>query len=219
MTARIRIGIAAASLAAIGAAIADPAMAEAPAASETSAPAEQQQRPNVIIWMLDDVGFAQLSCFGGLVATPYIDRVARMGLRYSNYHTAAICSASRAAILSGRNPHTVHLGGHAASARPFPGYDGHIPASAGSIAANLKQAGYRTYALGKWDHLPTGQASPAGPYNQWPAGQGFDHFYGFLAADADNCIDHDVWALGLGRGHDLATCSKEGWHARRVGDI
>ncbi|MCB2061547.1 MAG: arylsulfatase [Novosphingobium sp.] len=189
MAKRFRSGMAAAGLAAIAAGLAGAASAAeppAPVTSQASIPAEQQQRPNVLIWMLDDVGFAQLSCFGGLVATPNIDRIARSGLRYSNYHTAAICSASRAAILSGRNPHTVHLGGHAASARPYPGYDGHIPASAGSIAANLRQAGYRTYALGKWDHLPTQEASPAGPYNQWPAGQGFDHFYGFLAADADN---------------------------------
>lgn len=160
----------------------------------TSASAEQsgivkrqeQQRPNVLVWMLDDVGFAQLGCFGGVVATPNIDRVAQRGLRYSNYRTAPICSASRAALLSGRNSHSVHVGSHAAAARNFPGYDAHIPASAGSIAANLHQAGYRTYALGKWDHLPTEEASPAGPFNQWPAGQGFDHFYGFLGADNDN---------------------------------
>jgi arylsulfatase len=146
----------------------------------------QEQRPNVLVWMMDDVGFAQVSSFGGLVQTPNIDRVARMGLRYSNYHTAPICSASRASFLTGRMPHSVHVGGHAASARPFPGYDANIPASAGTIAANLHQAGYETFALGKWDHLPTEEASPAGPFNHWPTGQGFDHFYGFLAADADN---------------------------------
>lgn len=136
--------------------------------------------------MLDDVGFAQLSSYGGLIETPNIDAIARTGLLFSNYHTAPICSASRAALLSGRNPHSVHVGGHAAAARPYPGYDAHIPASAGSIAANLRQAGYRTFALGKWDHLPTEEASPAGPFYQWPAGQGFDRFYGFLAADTDN---------------------------------
>lgn len=145
-----------------------------------------QQRPNVLIWMMDDVGFAQVSSYGGLVQTPNIDRVARMGLRYSNYHTAPICSASRAAILSGRMPHNVHIGGHAAAARDHPAHDAHIPASAGSIAANLKAAGYATFALGKWDHLPSEEASPAGPFDQWPLGQGFDRFYGFLAADADN---------------------------------
>lgn len=154
--------------------------------SARSGEQNQETRPNVLIWMLDDVGFAQLSSFGGLVPTPNIDRVAKMGLRYANYRTPAVCSASRAAILSGRNPHTIHVGSHAAAARPVTGYDAQIPASAGSIAANLGQAGYRTYALGKWDHLPTNAASPAGPYYQWPVGQGFNHFYGFLAADADN---------------------------------
>lgn len=142
--------------------------------------------PNVLVWMMDDVGFAQLSSFGGLVETPNIDRVASGGLRYSNFHATPICSSSRASLLSGRNSHSVHVGGHAATSRPYPGYDAHIPPSAGSIAANLHQAGYRTFALGKWDHLPTEEATPAGPYNQWPAGQGFDRFYGFLAADADN---------------------------------
>lgn len=142
--------------------------------------------PNVLVWMMDDVGFAQISSYGGLVETPNVDRVAKAGLRYANYYTAPICSASRAAFLGGRNTHTMHMGGHAAGARPFPGYDAKIPASAGSIAENLHQAGYRTFALGKWDHLLGQEATPAGPFNQWPAGQGFDHFYGFLAADADN---------------------------------
>ncbi len=134
-----------------------PAMAEAVAPAVQLAPAtlpREQSRPNVLIWMLDDISFAQLSSFGGLVPTPNIDRVARMGLRYSNFHTAAICSASCAALLSGRNPHTVHMGAHAASARAFPGYDAQTPASAGSVAAKLRQSGYRTFALGKWDHLP-----------------------------------------------------------------
>ena len=106
MAKRFRSGMAAAGLAAIAAGLAGAASAAeppAPVTSQASIPAEQQQRPNVLIWMLDDVGFAQLSCFGGLVATPNIDRIARSGLRYSNYHTAAICSASRAAILSPQN--------------------------------------------------------------------------------------------------------------------
>ncbi|MFV8817541.1 arylsulfatase [Haliea sp. E17] len=156
------------------------------ATAASTAQEQPQARPNVLLWMLDDVGYAQLSSYGGLVATPNIDRIAQRGLRYTNYHTAPICSASRAAILSGRNPHTVHIGGHAVAPRPYPGYDGQIPRSAGSIAANLRLAGYRTYALGKWDHIPTGEATPAGPFYHWPTGQGFDRFYGFLAADADN---------------------------------
>jgi arylsulfatase A-like enzyme len=143
-------------------------------------------RPHVIVWMLDDIGFAQLSCFGGLVRTPNIDRVANQGLRYTNYRTAPICSASRAALLTGRNPHSVHMGGHAGAPLPYPGYDGVVPASAGTIAANLKAAGYQTIALGKWDHLPSADMTPAGPFTLWPTGQGFDRFYGFLGADADN---------------------------------
>lgn len=149
------------------------------------APAPATPRPNVLVWLLDDVGFAQWSSFGGLVETPNIDRVAAMGLRYSNYHTAPICSATRAAILSGRNPHSVHVGGHAAAATPTPGYDGRIPADKGSWAANMKAAGYATFAVGKWDHLPTADITPVGPYTYWPSGQGFDRFYGFLAAEAD----------------------------------
>ncbi|MBK6799937.1 MAG: arylsulfatase [Novosphingobium sp.] len=163
-----------------------PPAAPAQAQAQAQAQVPAQQRPNMLVWMLDDVGFAQLSSFGGLIETPNIDRVAAMGLRYSNYHTAPICSASRAAILTGRNPHTVHMGGHAAAELPYPGYDSRIPASAGTLAANLKAAGYATFALGKWDHLPSEEMGPAGPFRFWPAGQGFDRFYGFLAADTDN---------------------------------
>ncbi len=163
------------------------ALPQTPAAqAPANRPEARPGSPNVLIWLLDDVGFAQLSCFGGLIPTPNIDRVAKMGLRYSNYHTPAICSATRAAMLTGRNPHSVHVGGHAAAVRPFPGYDSQIPASAGTIAENLRQNGYATFALGKWDHLPASEMSPAGPYTYWPIGQGFEHFYGFLSADTDN---------------------------------
>jgi len=169
-------------------ALSTPVWAEAPAAPVPSAqaPAQQQQRPNVLVWMMDDVGFAQLSSFGGLVQTPNIDRVASRGLRYSNYHTAPVCSAARAAFLTGRMPHNVGIGGHAAVARPFPGYSGRIPRSAGTIAENFRLGGYTTLALGKWDHLLAEETTPAGPYTQWPAGQGFERFYGFLSADIDN---------------------------------
>ena len=182
------------SLAAVALAIAGGALTQHALAGETqpapASPASQAEAPasapNVLVWMMDDVGYAQVSCFGGLVATPNIDRVARMGLRYTNYHTAPICSAARASFLSGRMPHSVHIGGHATAARDLPGYDAHIPPSAGSIADNLHSSGYTTFALGKWDHLPNNEATPAGPFNQWPSGRGFDRFYGFLAADADN---------------------------------
>lgn len=163
-----------------------PSQPDADAKAQATPPIQRDTRPNVLIWMLDDVGFGQLSCFGGLVQTPNIDRVAKAGLRYTNYHTAPICSASRAAMLTGRNPHTVHIGGHATAAREgFPAHDARIPAEDGTIAANLRAAGYATFALGKWDHLPNEEASPAGPFNRWAQGQGFDEFYGFMAADAD----------------------------------
>ena len=167
----------------------------------------QAAPPNVLVWMLDDVGFAQLSSFGGLVETPNIDRVAQMGLRYTNYHTAPICSAARASFLTGRNPHSVHIGGHAASAFPAPGYDALVPRNAGTIAANLQQAGYLTLALGKWDHLPSAHTSPAGPFTYWPLGQGFERFYGFLAADNDN------WTPTLISGTEpVKTPAQENYH-------
>lgn len=142
--------------------------------------------PNVLVWMMDDVGFGQLGAFGGLIETPNIDRVAAQGLRYTNYHTTPICSASRAAFLTGRNSHAVHIGGHSAMAVNFPGHDALTPRNAGTIAENLRQQGYRTYQIGKWDHLPPGDASTAGPFDYWPSGQGFDRAYSFLSYDADN---------------------------------
>ena len=155
----------------------------APAAS-TLAPISNP-RPNILVWVLDDVGFGQLSTYGGLVPTPNIDRVATQGLMYDNYHTAPVCSASRASLLTGRMPHSVNVGGHAALPIKGAGYNGRIPAAAGTIAENLRQAGYVTLALGKWDHLPTTDASPAGPFTYWPLRQGFDHFYGYLSGDTD----------------------------------
>jgi arylsulfatase len=164
------------------------AQAAAPASGERPSvnPDQEAPRPNILLLMLDDVGFAQLDCFGGLIETPNIDRVAAKGVRYSNYHATPVCSASRAALLTGRNSHTVHMGGHPIFQSDAPGYDGKIPASAGTIAENLRQGGYATFALGKWDHLPVRETSPAGPQTYWPLGQGFDHFYGFLASEMDN---------------------------------
>lgn len=149
--------------------------------------------PNILVWVIDDMGFGQLGSYGGLIETPNIDRVAQRGLRYTNYHTTPICSASRAALLTGRNSHRVHIGGHSAIAVGFPGQDALVPRSAGTVAENLRQSGYLTYAIGKWDHLPQADASAAGPFTYWPSGQGFDRYYGFLAFDADN-FDPTLWA-------------------------
>lgn len=142
--------------------------------------------PNVLIIYLDDVGFAQYGCFGGLMNTPNMDALAADGLRYNNFHTPALCSPSRAALMAGRNTHKIGLGSHALTAMGFPGYNGTPPESAKSIAKHFQHAGFETFAIGKWDHTPLPEASRSGPFQHWASGEGFDHFYGFMAADADD---------------------------------
>ncbi|MEJ2206677.1 MAG: sulfatase-like hydrolase/transferase [Gemmatimonadota bacterium] len=141
--------------------------------------------PNVVIILLDDVGFSQIGSFGGLSATPHIDALAAGGLRFNNFHTAALCSPSRASLMAGRFPHSIGLGSHALTAMGFPGYNAIVPPTAKSVAKILQQNGYVNYALGKWDHTPLYEVSQVGPFERWPSDEGFDHFYGFMAADAD----------------------------------
>ncbi|MCB2047662.1 MAG: arylsulfatase [Novosphingobium sp.] len=180
--------------------------------SEGSArpPAEQQRRPNFVVWMIDDAGFSQLGCYGGVIDTPNLDKLAQSGLRYTNFHTTPVCASTRAAFLTGRMPHAVDMGNHAAAALPFPGYRGQIPANAGTVAENLRQSGYQTYAVGKWDHLRLTETSAGGPYTSWPSNQGFDRFYGFLAAETDNFkpqlwSDHAPAAPDQSAGYHLTT--------------
>jgi len=142
--------------------------------------------PNAIILLLDDTGFGHLSSFGGLCETPNIDKLAGDGLRYNNFHTTALCSPSRATIMAGRNHHRVGLGSHSLTAMGFPGYNAFAPESGKSIAKHLQKAGFINYAIGKWDHTPLYEVSESGPFDRWPSGEGFDHYYGFMAADADN---------------------------------
>jgi arylsulfatase len=144
--------------------------------------------PNVIIFLLDDVGFAQIGSFGGLIETPVIDRLAQNGLRYNDFHTTALCSPSRATLMAGRNPHSIGLGSHALTAMGFPGYNAMVPETAKSVANYLQQAGYVNYALGKWDHTPLYEVSQVGPFHRWPSGEGFDHAYTFMAADVHQFI-------------------------------
>jgi arylsulfatase len=145
--------------------------------------------PNVLILLLDDVGFAQLGqSFGGLIETPNIDRLAANGLRYNNFHTTALCSPSRATLMAGRNPHSIGLGSHALTAMGFPGYNAIMPESAKSVANYLEEAGYINYALGKWDHTPLYEVSQVGPFHRWPSGEGFQHSYTFMAADVHQFI-------------------------------
>ena len=115
--------------------------------------------PNVIIFLLDDTGFAQIGSFGGLIETPSIDALAENGLRYNNFHTTALCSPSRATLMAGRNPHAIGLGSHALTAMGFPGYNAIVPPTAKSVANYLQEEGYVNYALGKWDHTPLYEVS------------------------------------------------------------
>ncbi len=139
--------------------------------------------PNVVIIVLDDIGFAQLGCFGSVIATPSIDRLASGGLRYNRFHVTSICSSTRAALLSGRNHHAVGMGMTMETPLGFPGYTGRIPKSAALLPRVLKDAGYSTMAVGKWHLCPRGEYSASGPMDRWPLGQGFERFYGFLSAE------------------------------------
>jgi len=144
--------------------------------------------PNVIIFLLDDTGFAQIGSFGGLIETPNIDKLAANGVRFNNFHTTALCSPSRATLMAGRNPHSIGLGSHALTAMGFPGYNARMPESAKSVANYLQEAGYINYALGKWDHTPLYEVSQVGPFDRWPSGEGFQHAYTFMAADVHQFV-------------------------------
>ncbi len=143
--------------------------------------------PNVIWILLDDVGFGASSSFGGLISTPTFDSLSNNGLRYTNFHTAAICAPTRASLLTGRNHHSVHVGGfsHTILSAGFPGYDGRVPSSKGTIAEILRENGYNTFAVGKYGVTPDEDATDAGPFDYWPTGKGFDHFFGFLGSQTD----------------------------------
>ena len=139
--------------------------------------------PNVVVVLLDDVGFGASSTFGGPIPTPALDRVANAGLRYNQFHTTALCSPTRAALLTGRNHHSAHMGAISEIAYGFPGYDGVIPQSTATIAQILRMNGYSTAMFGKAHFTPMWETSPAGPFDRWPTGLGFDRFYGFLGGE------------------------------------
>jgi arylsulfatase A-like enzyme len=143
--------------------------------------------PNVVWILLDDVGFGAASTFGGLISTPNFDTLALGGLRYTNFHTAGICAPTRSALLTGRNHHSVHEGGfsHTILSAGFPGYDGRIPSSAGTIAEILRDNGYNTFGVGKYGLTPDEEATDAGPFDRWPSGKGFEHYFGFLGSQTD----------------------------------
>jgi arylsulfatase A-like enzyme len=151
-----------------------PKMVEAPAGA-----------PNVLLILTDDVGFGASSTFGGPIQTPTFQRLADNGLRYNAYHTTALCSPTRAALITGRNHHSVASGVITEFATGFPGYNSLVPTNAGSVAAVLKDSGYNTSWFGKMHNVPDWMSSQAGPFHLWPTGLGFEYFYGFLGGDCD----------------------------------
>ena len=150
----------------------------APAASPTGA-------PNIVVVLFDDVGFADFGCYGSPIKTPTIDALAARGLRYTGFHTTAMCSTTRAALLTGRNHHSVGMGCLANFDSGFPGYRGKIVRAAGTLAEMLRPHGYRNYMLGKWHVTPLTESGATGPFDGWPLGRGFDRFYGFMDAETD----------------------------------
>lgn len=141
--------------------------------------------PNIVVIMLDDLGFGQLSCYGGSIEAPHVAELAANGLRFNNFHTTALCSPTRAALLTGRNHHSVGFSAIAEMASGFPGSNAFLPRSAASIAEVLRQSGYSTYCAGKWHLTPTAESTAAGPFDRWPLGQGFERFHGFLPGEVD----------------------------------
>jgi arylsulfatase A-like enzyme len=147
--------------------------------------------PNILLILTDDVGFGASSTFGGPVLTPTMDRLAMNGLRYTQFHTTALCSPTRAALLCGRNHHSASTGVIMELATGFPGYNSIMPKSCGTFAEVLKQNGYSTAWYGKNHNVPDWRSSQAGPFDLWPTGLGFDYFYGFLGGDTSQ------WAPAL----------------------
>ncbi len=141
--------------------------------------------PNILLIMTDDAGFGVPSTFGGVIPTPTMDRIAKAGLRYNRVFSTALCSPTRAALITGRNHHSVGFGVIAEQATGFPGYDSVIPKSKATIGRILRDNGYATSWFGKDHNTPTYEASQVGPFTQWPTGLGFDYFYGFVGGDAN----------------------------------
>lgn len=141
--------------------------------------------PNVLVVLFDDVGFGDFGCYGSEISTPTIDAIAARGLRYSGFHTTAMCSTTRAALLTGRNHHSVGMGCLANFDSGTPGYRGKLAPEAGTLAEILRPHGYRNYMVGKWHVTSVPETGPTGPFDGWPLGRGFDRFYGFMDAETD----------------------------------
>jgi arylsulfatase A-like enzyme/uncharacterized membrane protein len=161
--------------------------------------------PNVLIVLIDDAGFGNPDTFGGPIATPNLTRVQRMGLAYNRFHVTAVCSPTRAALLTGRNQHRVGFGSIAEFPGPFPGYTASVPKSCAPLPRILRDNGYVTGGFGKWHLTPDNVQGPAGPFDHWPQSWGFDHWWGFLSGAAgqyDPIITLDNSTVGVLPGKD-----------------
>jgi arylsulfatase A-like enzyme len=163
--------------------------------------------PNVVVMVLDDVGFADLGCFGSDVETPNIDGLAADGLRFNNFHTTALCSPTRSSLLTGRNHHSVGMAVVSNWDTGFPGARGRVAHSAATLGEVLSLNGYHTFAVGKWHLAPTDETTAVGPYDHWPCQRGFDRFYGFLDGATDQ------WCPDLvADNHRIDPPRREGYH-------
>lgn len=141
--------------------------------------------PNILLIMTDDAGYGVAGTFGGVIPTPALDRIAQMGLRYTQFHSTALCSPTRAALITGRNHHSTGFGVISEQATGYPGYDSILGVDNATIGTILKQNGYATSWFGKNHNTPAFQYSASGPFDQWPSGMGFDYFYGFMGGDSN----------------------------------
>jgi arylsulfatase len=182
--------------------------------------------PNVLLVLTDDVGFGAASTFGGPVPTPNLDRLANQGLRYNRFHVTAMCSPTRAALLTGRNHHAVGHGTVVDLSTGFPGYMSVIPRSAATVAEVLRGNGYNTAFFGKHHNVPEAQTSAAGPFELWPTGLGFQYFYGFLGAETNQftpALYRGITPVKAGERHggmldkDLADDALDWIHAQKAG--
>ena len=144
-----------------------------------------QGAPNVLVVFIDDVGFGASSAFGGPINTPTAERLAANGLKYNRFHTTALCSPTRAALLTGRNHHSVGMGAITEMAAAAPGYTSMIPNTKAAVAKTLRNNGYSTAQFGKCHEVPVWETSPMGPFEHWPTMQGFEKFYGFIGGETN----------------------------------
>ena len=168
-------------------------------------PKAPEDAPNVLVVLIDDAGFGSIDTFGGPVSTPAFSRVQDMGITYNRFHVTAVCSPTRAALLTGRNQHRVGFGSIAEYPGPFPGYSASKPRSCAAFPRILKENGYVTGGFGKWHLTPDNVQGAAGPFDHWPKSWGFDHWWGFLSGAAgqyDPIITQDDWTLGVPEGKD-----------------